>query len=269
MPQGQPGPHLESAGDPRGPGADAARGRLAPRARCPPGRRGPGRGRGLRAAAARPGHRAVVRVFALLYGLRLLARTGTMPPRLRACPRRSGSTWRGHHVRHRGPRHALRSGRVPPVAPSLGLISAGLPAFAFAAVASDIVVRRPISAETPNNVIAIAVLAALGLAIPTRSAPAAKCGRCVGGLHRGRALVDNLRGLGLVAWPRSEVEPLRPPRSSLVPGHDPVRRVFERRAAVFVALEKELDVARRSRPRSCPGRCRRPGPGRRRALSSR
>jgi sigma-B regulation protein RsbU (phosphoserine phosphatase) len=69
------------------------------------------------------------------------------------------------------------------------------------------------------------------------------------------ALVDNLRGLGAVSWTRSEVEPLGAAVLIACLGTIIVRRAFEN-AERLVALEKELDVARRIQasilPRSMP-----------------
>ncbi len=197
-------------------------------------------------------------LFTLLYGLRLLAKTGSFPLAfgLPAAFWAYASAAITYVIVVPG--MLLARAVFPRWRRPLGLISAGLLAFALLAVASDIAWRRPMSAETPNNVIAIVlVLAALGLAFRPRSAPSREMRTLRVGMAAivVTALVDNLRGLGVVSWPRSEVEPLGAAVLIACLGTIVVRRAFEN-AERLVALEKELDVARRIQasilPRSMP-----------------
>jgi len=197
-------------------------------------------------------------LFAALYGLRLLAKTRTFPLAFGLPPAFwvYASAAITYVIVVPGvlfARAAFPAWRRP-----LGLVAAGLTAFAVCAVASDIAWRHPMSAERPNNVIAIVlILVALALAFRPRSTPSRdlRTLRVGAAALVATALVDNLRGLRLLAWPRSEVEPLGATVFIFCLGTIIVRRAFEN-AERLVALEKELDVARRIQasilPRSMP-----------------
>jgi sigma-B regulation protein RsbU (phosphoserine phosphatase) len=197
-------------------------------------------------------------IFAFLYGLRLLARTDLLPlasglPPVFWSYLAAAITYFVVVPGVLFARAAFPRWRRP-----LGVAAAGLTAFALCAVASDAVWRRPFSAETPNNLIAIALLmVALALAFRPGSPP----GRELRTLRIGvasivaTALVDNLRGLGVISWPRQEVEPLGAAVLIACLGTVAVRRTLENTERLL-ALDKELDVARRIQssilPRAMP-----------------
>ena len=197
-------------------------------------------------------------LFTLLYGLRLLARAGTfglasgLPPAYRLYTA-SAITYVIVLPGVLFARAAFPGARRP-----LAVVAAGLALFAVCAVASDAVWQRPDSARTPNNLIAIAlILTALLYTFRPGSPP----GRDLRTLRIGAvamvaaALVDNLRGLGVVSWPRSEVEPLGATILIACLGIIVGRRAFQN-AERLMALQKELDVARRIQssilPRAMP-----------------
>lgn len=140
----------------------------------------------------------------------------------------------------------------------LALAALGLAAFAICAVCSDIVRQRPFSAQAPNNVLAIALI---GLALALGFRPGLPRSRDLRTLRIGlasvsaAALVDNLRGLGLIGWPRSEVEPLGATVLIACLGLLVAHRTLEG-AQRLLALDKELGIARRIQssilPRSMP-----------------
>jgi sigma-B regulation protein RsbU (phosphoserine phosphatase) len=197
-------------------------------------------------------------LFAFLYGLRLLGRTSTfalasgLPPAFW----RYASSAITYVIMVPGAlfaRAAFPRWRRP-----LGVMAAGLAAFAVCAVASDAIWKRPDSARTANNLIAIAlIVTALVLTFRPGSPP----GRDLRLLRVGAAsivataLLDNLRGLGAISWPRSDVEPLGAAVLIGCLGAIVARRAFEN-AQRLLALQKELDVARRIQssilPRSMP-----------------
>jgi len=197
-------------------------------------------------------------LFALLYGLRLLAKTSTFPLAFGLPPAFWAYASAAITYVIVVPGVLFARAAFPRWHRPLGLTAAGLAAFALLAVASDIAGRRPFSAMAPNNVIAIVlILVALAQTFQRGSPP----GRDLRTLRVGvaalvaTALVDNLRGLGLLSWPRSEVEPLGATVLIACLGTVAARRAFEN-AERLVALEKELDVARRIQasilPRSMP-----------------
>jgi phosphoserine phosphatase RsbU/P len=124
---------------------------------------------------------------------------------------------------------------------------AGLGAFAIGALASDLVSGQPYSASTPNNLIAIAFMAtALVLAFRSRS-PVGRDERTlrVGLLSLAvTALVDNLRGLQVLRWPGFEVEPLGATVLIACLGVVAARRAVGNRERLY-ALDRELALARR------------------------
>jgi sigma-B regulation protein RsbU (phosphoserine phosphatase) len=186
-------------------------------------------------------------LFAFLYGLRLLARTSTFPLLFDLPPR----LWA--YV-------AAAITYVIPV-PAILVLRAAFPrwrrpsswaagaaaAFAAGAVAADVILQRPDSARTPNNLIAIAFMVA---ALVLLFRPHAPLGRELRPLRIGlaslsvTAVVDNLRGLGLLWWPTFEVEPLGATVLIACLGTVAVRRALDN-AERLVALDKELGIARR------------------------
>ena len=138
-------------------------------------------------------------VFAFLYGLRLLARTGTVPLA-------SGLPARFWVYAAAGityvivvPGMLFARAAVPRWRRLSGLAAAGLTAFARGGGRLGRDLRRPFSAETPNNLIAIALIAAgPGDDLPPGPPPGRDLRTLRVGVAciAGTAVVDNLRGLG-------------------------------------------------------------------------
>jgi sigma-B regulation protein RsbU (phosphoserine phosphatase) len=186
-------------------------------------------------------------LFSFLYGLRLLARTDTFPLFFSAPP----LFWR--HVAAAItyviliPGLLLLRAAFPAWRRHFGWAAAFVGAFAVAAVLSDAVLRRPASAEAPNNLIAITFIL-VGIVFIFR--PQAEASRDLRTLRVGlaafavTAVVDNLRGLGVLSWPRADVEPLGSTVLIACLGTIAVRRVFKD-AERLLAIDKELSIARR------------------------
>ena len=121
-----------------------------------------------------------------------------------------------------------------------------LAAFAAGAVTADALMQRPESVLTPNNLIAIGFMVA-SLALLFR--PGWRPGRDLRTLRVGlaswavMAVVDNLRGLSVLSWPRSDVEPVGATVLIACLGTMAARRAFES-AERLLALDKELSIAR-------------------------
>ncbi len=185
--------------------------------------------------------------LALLYGLRLLARSTAF--RL-LCFEAPVAFW--DHT-------AAALTYVIPV-PGLLLLRATAPAwrrvatwaaaflaaFAACAVTSDAVLRRPDSARTPNNLIAIAFfLAALGLLFrpglaATRELRTLRVGILAVSIT---AVLDNLRGLGVLAFPGPDVEPVGFAILVACLGTIAAWRILGN-AERLVAIDRELAIAR-------------------------
>ncbi|HEX6737827.1 MAG TPA: PP2C family protein-serine/threonine phosphatase [Vicinamibacteria bacterium] len=194
-------------------------------------------------------------LFSLLYGLRLLARTDTFPLLFDVRPR--FWDYLASAITYVIPVPVLLMvGAVHPRwrrAAAWGAVGVG--AFAAGAILSDVVRRWPDSAITPNNILAIAFVAA-GMvllfrpqAAPSRERRILRLGLTAVALT---AVVDNLRGLGLLAWPTREVEPLGSTVLIACLGAIAVRRALDN-AERLVAIDKELQVARRIQASILPG----------------
>jgi sigma-B regulation protein RsbU (phosphoserine phosphatase) len=208
---------------------------------------------GLAAAAAhaRMGRGAVSALpwfglFSFLYGLRLLARTDTFPLFFSAPP----VAWRYVAAAITYvilvPGLLLLRAVFPAWRRHFGGAAAFVAAFAVVAVLSDAVRRRPASAEVPNNLIAITFIL-VGIVVVFRPQAASRDLRTLRiglGSFAATAIVDNLRGLHVLSWPRSDVEPLGSTVFIACLGTIAVRRVFKD-AERLLALDKELSVARR------------------------
>jgi sigma-B regulation protein RsbU (phosphoserine phosphatase) len=197
-------------------------------------------------------------LFTFLYGLRLLIKTGTLSLLFSAPPAfwryASASITYAIFV----PGVLFVRAMFPRWRRPLGLAAVGLVAFAVCAVVADVLLQRPFSAQTPNNLIAIALI---GVALALGFRPGLPPSRDLRTLRIGlasmaaAALVDNLRGLGVISWPRSEVEPFGATVFIASLGTLTVRRTLEG-AKRLLALDKELAIARRIQssilPRSMP-----------------
>jgi sigma-B regulation protein RsbU (phosphoserine phosphatase) len=133
-----------------------------------------------------------------------------------------------------------------------------LAVFAAGAVATDAVLRRPDSARTPNNLIAIAFMAGSlallfrGTWSPSRDLRTLRVGLVSVAVT---AVMDNLRGLGVLSWRGPEVEPVGSAVLIFCLGSIAARRVLQG-AERLLALDKELSIARQIQssilPRSMP-----------------
>jgi phosphoserine phosphatase RsbU/P len=197
-------------------------------------------------------------LFTFLYGLRLLARTDTFPLLFNGPP----SLWRYAvaTITYAIPIPAVLYLReiFPRWKRPLGWTAFFLVAFAVGAITSDAVLRRPESAKTPNNLIVLVFMGgALALLFrrgwpPSRDLRTLRVGLVALALT---AVVDNLRGLGALSWPRSDVEPLGSTVLIVCLGAMTARRVYAS-AERLLAIDKELSVARQIQtsilPRSMP-----------------
>jgi phosphoserine phosphatase RsbU/P len=197
-------------------------------------------------------------LFSFLYGVRLLARTGTFPLFFGAPP----IFWRyvAALITYVIPIPALLVMRAtfPTWRRSLGWGAAFVGAFAALAVVSDAVLRRPFSAEPPNNLIAIAFLLVSAVFIfrpRPDDTPDIRTLRVGLAAFAATAVVDNLRGLHVLSWPRWEVEPLGSTVLIAALGTIAVRRLLKDTQRLL-AIDKELSIARRIQssilPRAMP-----------------
>jgi phosphoserine phosphatase RsbU/P len=194
-------------------------------------------------------------LFTLLYGLRLLARTETF--RLFFSLPTGFWLYLISAITYVIPLPAILFLRAvfTPWRRPLGWAAAFLAVFAAGGVTADAVLQRPDSARTPNNLIAIAFMT-FSLWLLFR--PGWRSRRDLRTLRVGlvslamTAIVDNLRGLGVLAWPRSDVEPLGSTVLIACLGTMAVRRVFESAERLF-ALDKELSIARQIQTSILPG----------------
>jgi len=197
-------------------------------------------------------------LFTFLYGLRLLARTETF--RLFFSLPRTFWLYLISSITYVVPLPAMLFLRAafPRWRRPLGGVVAFVAVFAACAVTADAVLRRPESARTPNNLIAITFMT---FSMWLLFRPGWRSSRDLRTLRVGlvslaaTAVVDNLRGLGMLSWPRFDVEPLGSTVLIACLGTMAARRVFESAERLF-ALDKELSIARQIQtsilPRSMP-----------------
>jgi sigma-B regulation protein RsbU (phosphoserine phosphatase) len=202
-----------------------------------------------RAVALPVGHAAAgawLGIFAFLYGLRLLARTSTF----RLCFDLDSSTWdyAAAAITYTIPLPIILFARVfmPSWRRFWTLGAVGMMAFATYAIASDTILRRPESASTLNNLIAIAFLAGLvgglfrpGLT-PSRELRTLRIGALFVSLT---AVADNLRGIGAVAFPGPDLEPFGFTVLVACLGTVAVRRALGD-ARRLIVIDRELSIAR-------------------------
>lgn len=197
-------------------------------------------------------------LFTFLYGLRLLARTDTFPLLFYWSP----TFWRyaAATITYVIPIPAVLYLReiFPRWRRPLAWAAAFLVVFAAGAITADALLRRPDSAKTPNNLIAILFMAgALPLLFrkgwpPSRDLRTLRVGLVSLAVT---AVVDNLRGLGALSSPRFDVEPLGSTVLIACLGAMAARRVYAS-AQRLLAIDKELSIARQIQigilPRSMP-----------------
>jgi sigma-B regulation protein RsbU (phosphoserine phosphatase) len=204
-------------------------------------------------------------VFALLYGMRLLIRTDTF----RVAAGGSPAVWDYAEaaITYVVPIPLLLFS--PVVAPEWRALTnrfaIGVTVFASAAIAADAWLRRPYSAQWPNNLIAVTLMVVLvawafrrGQAKTRELPPSREALRrdlaedlaAAGGAVRIgvasfalTAFVDNVRGVGLIQFPRFDLEPL----GVIVTVACLATLVAWRAlgdARRLVAIERELSIAR-------------------------
>jgi sigma-B regulation protein RsbU (phosphoserine phosphatase) len=186
-------------------------------------------------------------LFSFLYGVRLLARTDTFPLFFSAPAR----FWLyvAAIITYVIPIPAMLALRAafPTWRRPFGWGAAFVGAFATVAVVSDAVGRRPFSAEPPNNLIAIAFMLVSAVFIfrpRPDDTPDLRTLRVGLAAFVVTAVVDNLRGLRVLTWPRFEVEPLGSTVLIACLGTIAVRRVLKDTQRLL-AIDKELSIARR------------------------
>jgi phosphoserine phosphatase RsbU/P len=187
-----------------------------------------------------------VGVFALLYGSRLLIRTGIV--RLMFDVPTSAWEYIESAITYSVP--------IPIVVFARGLMptwrrfwtvgAIGLTGFAACAIASDLLLARPDSATTANNLIAIAFFAGLlgwifrpGLK-PSREVWTVRVGALSVSLA---AMVDNLQGIGVLRFSGPDLEPFGFTVFIACLAVVAVRRVLGD-AQRLVAIDRELNIAR-------------------------
>jgi sigma-B regulation protein RsbU (phosphoserine phosphatase) len=189
---------------------------------------------------------ALLGIFAVLYGSRLLIRTTTFRLIFGGDP--AAWSYAEAAITYTVPLPLFLFVRdLIPLWRRLTFWSAvALALFAIGAVLSDTILRRPDSAITPNNLIAIALI---GLLLVLVFRPGLSLSRelrtlRIGGLSWSlTAVLDNLRGIGLVSFPGPELEPFGFTVLVACLGMLVIRRVIEdaRRLAV---IDHELSIAR-------------------------
>jgi sigma-B regulation protein RsbU (phosphoserine phosphatase) len=201
------------------------------------------------ARAARPGSEPSVLwfgLFSLPYGLRLLARTETF--RLFLGFPTAFWAYSVSALTYMMPIPILLYLRAtfPRWRQPLGWSALALAAFALGGISADLILQRPGSAATPNSLIAIAfMVGALALLLrrrwwPSRDFRVLRVGLISLGVT---AVLDNLRGLGVLSWAGPQVEPLGSTVLILSLGAIAARRVVQS-AERLLALDKELSIAR-------------------------
>jgi sigma-B regulation protein RsbU (phosphoserine phosphatase) len=185
-------------------------------------------------------------VFALLYGLRLLARTPTFRLLFDVSP----AFWNylAAAITYIVPLPLFLFVRdvVPRWRRITGVCAVALAIFATYGVASDAILRRPHSAVTASNLIAVALIAALLLVIfrpglpPSRELTFVRIGALSWSLT---ALADNLRGMRLVAFRGPDLEPFGFTVLMACLGTLAALRTIES-ARRLVAIDRELSIAR-------------------------
>lgn len=185
-------------------------------------------------------------IFALVYGFRLLARTATFRLGFDV----PAIVW--DHIAAALtyaiplPFVLLARSILPSRAWLWNWILVGMGAFVTGAIASDLILRQPDSANVPNSMLAVAFLVFLlarlflaGLA-PSRDRRTLRIGVLAWSMT---AIADNLRGLRLVVFPGPDLEPFGFTILVACLGTLAVWRVLGD-ARRLVAIDRELNIAR-------------------------
>ena len=198
-------------------------------------------------ARSHPHGGALLGIFAVLYGLRLLIRTATGPLVFDLDPAVLSYAEAAITYVVPLPLFIFVRNLLPPSWRRLTYWSAvALALFAISGVLSDAILRRPNSAVTLNNLIAITVIGALlavifrpGLSV-SRELRIFRIGALSWALT---AVADNLRGMELVQFPGPDLEPFGFTMLVLCLATLVTRRTIEdaRRLAV---IDGELSIAR-------------------------
>jgi sigma-B regulation protein RsbU (phosphoserine phosphatase) len=185
-------------------------------------------------------------LFAWLYGARLLARTTTF----RLCFDLAAPSWDrvAAALTYLVPVPLLLFARatMPQHRRRLGWFALGAGAFALAAILSDALAQRADTARVPNNALAVAFIVLLLGALfrpglpPSRELRTLRVGVLTASAT---ALADNLRGMGFVAFPGPDLEPLGFTVLVFCLGTLATWRVLAE-ARRLVAIDRELGIAR-------------------------
>ena len=194
-------------------------------------------------------------LFALLYGSRMVARTNTFRILFDFAP----AFWEhaAAALTYAIPLPiALFTREIAPTWRRVSTwIAVGLAAFAACAITSDIILRHPYSARTPNNLIAVTFIVAMtgallrpGL-VPSRELHTLRIGVLAVSLT---ALADNARGMGILSWRGPELEPFGFTVFIACLGTLAAWRMIgdTRR---LVAIDRELAIARQIQSSILPG----------------
>jgi phosphoserine phosphatase RsbU/P len=186
-------------------------------------------------------------IFALVYGVRLLLRTETFRDGLGFA--HAGGDYLAAALTYAIPLPLVLFARatLPAWRRLASGIALGVAGFAAVATAFDALLQRPDSARVPNNLIAVGFfLALLGMLFRRGLAPSRELRTLrIGALAVSVAAVaDNLRGMGIMAYPGPDLEPLGFTVAISCLGLLAAWRVLGD-ARRLVAIDRELDIARR------------------------
>jgi phosphoserine phosphatase RsbU/P len=186
-------------------------------------------------------------LFALLYGVRLLVRTDTFRVAVDVAP--AMLRYADAAITYAIPVPLLlviARGIAPEWRRLSTRLAYGVTTFALIAIASDVLLHQPNSAKLPSNLIAMMLIVLL-MTLTFRPGSAPSCevrmirlGVASFGLA---ALADNLRGVGLVAYPGPDLEPFGVVVTIACLGTLAAWRTISE-ARRLVAIDRELAIAR-------------------------
>lgn len=185
-------------------------------------------------------------IFALVYGLRLLARTPTFRLYFDVAPLAWEYVASALTYTVQVPIAFFARAMTPTWRRLATFIAVGLAAFAICAIASDAILHRPNSATTPNNliVITLTIVVLIALFRPTLTSSHELRILRIGALSvSATILIDNLRGIGVLRFPSPALEPFGFIVSMACLGTLVARRLLSD-ARRLVAIDRELSIAR-------------------------